>query len=365
MLKNPATAHEREILRRDRLTETYAELAIRLGLLGLFLYWSIVLVRPFISIIIWSIVLCVALYPFYEWIVAQLGGRQRLAAAITTILSLLILIGPAIWFVLGIVDSVRLVLEQSNTASLLPHPPETVKRWPLVGEQLFQFWDLAATNGQAALVKAAPHLRPLGNVLLNFAADAGAGILKFLVSIVIAGFLFVAGPALVVAAKSFARRVTAAHAEQFVLLAGASIRTVAQGVIGISALQALLAGIGLVMADVPAASLFSIAILVLGIMQIGPSLLLIPLAIWGWFTMETPVAIAFTAYMGFISVLDNILKPIIMKRGLNTPVPIIIVGLVGGTLSYGITGLFLGPIVLAVIWELAVEWIYALEAEPP
>jgi len=353
---------DEEILRRDRLTETYAELGIRLGLLGLFLYWSIILVRPFISVIIWAVVLCVTLYPVFEWIAARLGGRPRLAALVTTALALMVVIGPAAWLVLGIIESVRFVVERPD-ALLLPNPPDAVKRWPFFGEQIFQFWDLAATNMKAALSKVAPHLRPLANFLLQFAADAGVGTLKFLASVIIAGFLFVPGPTFVSTVKVFAQRVSSGHGEQFVKLAGASIRTVAQGVIGISALQALLAAIGLGIAGVPAANLITTAVLILGIFQIGPALILIPVVIWSWMAMDMPASLAFTAYMMLVSVLDNILKPIVMKRGLNTPVPIIIIGLVGGTLSYGITGLFLGPIVLAVMWELATEWVYVRKAE--
>jgi predicted PurR-regulated permease PerM len=357
------TVLDREILRRDRLTETYAELAIRLGLLGLFLYWSIILVRPFLSIIIWSVVLCVALYPVFEWIAARLGGRRRLAALVTTAVSLIIVIGPATWLVLGVIESVRLVVERPD-ALLLPDPPEAVKHWPIIGEQIFQFWDLAATNMRAALAKVAPHLRPLANILLHFAADAGVGTLKFLASVVIAGLLFVPGPAFVSTANALAQRVSSAHGEQFVQLAGASIRSVAQGVLGVSALQALLAAIGLGIAGVPGASLITSAVLILGIIQIGPALVLIPVVIWSWMTMDVPASLAFTAYMMLVGVSDNILKPIVMKRGLNTPIPIILIGLIGGTLSYGITGLFLGPIVLAVVWELAAEWVYARKAAP-
>jgi predicted PurR-regulated permease PerM len=356
------TLLDREILRRDRLTETYAELAIRLGLLGILLYWSIVLVRPFIGIVIWSAVLCVALYPVFEWIAARLGGRRRLAAFVTTTLSLMIVVGPASWLVLGIIDSVRFIVERPDTL-LLPHPAEAVKRWPLFGEQIFQFWDLAATNMKAALAKVAPQLRPLANFLLQLATDAGMGTLKFLASVVVAGLLFVPGPALVSTAKVFAQRVSSAHGEQFVNLAGASIRTVAQGVLGISALQALLAGIGLTVAEVPATSLITTAVLILGIIQIGPTIVLAPIVIWSWTWMDMPSSLAFTAYMVVVGVLDNFLKPIVMKRGLSTPVPIIFIGLVGGTWSYGITGLFLGPIVLAVMWQLATEWTYARNAE--
>jgi predicted PurR-regulated permease PerM len=358
------TVLDREILRRDRLTETYAELAIRLGLLGIFLYWSVILVRPFISIIIWSAVLCVALYPVFEWIAARLGGRRRLAAFVTTALSLIVVIGPATWLVLGMIESVRLIVERPDLL-LLPHPSEAVKGWPVFGEQIFQFWELAATNIKLALSKVAPHLLPLANFLLAFAADAGLGTLKFLAAVVIAGLLFVPGPTLVSAVKVFAKRVSLAHGEHFVTLAGASIRTVAQGVVGVSALQALLAGVGLTIAGVPAASLLTTAVLILGIIQIGPAIILIPVVIWSWLAMDMPASLAFTVYMMLVGALDNILKPIVMKRGLNTPVPIIIIGLLGGTWSYGITGLFLGPIVLAVMWELAAEWIYARKAESP
>jgi predicted PurR-regulated permease PerM len=132
---------------------------------------------------------------------------------------------------------------------------------------------------------------------------------------------------------------------------------VSQGVIGVSLLQALLAGIGLMAAGVPGASLIAVFVLILGIIQIGPSVILIPVIIWSWMTMETTAAVIFTAYMVPVNLIDNILRPIVMTRGLATPVLVIIVGAVGGTLSDGIIGLFVGPIVLAVAWELLVTWV--------
>jgi predicted PurR-regulated permease PerM len=348
----------RRILEWDQLTETYAELAIRLGLLGLLLYLSIVLIRPFVSIIIWSTVLTIALYPVFSWIADRLGGRRRLAAAIVTVLSLLVVIGPATWLVLSVIDSVRVLVDRLDTPGLaFPQPWEPIRQWPLVGEQLFQFWDLAASNAKAAIAKISPYLRPLGNVLLGIVAGAGIGTLKFLAAVIISGFLFSPGPMLARAAQAMIERVAPDHAGQFVTLAAATIRTVAQGVIGIAALQALLAGVGMVAADIPGASLLTTAVLILGIIQIGPTIILLPLIVWSWFTMDTAPALVFSIYMACVSALDNILKPLVMRRGLKTPMIVILIGLLGGTISYGITGLFLGPIVLAVIWELAVAWI--------
>lgn len=343
---------------RDRLTATWIELAVRLGVLGLLLYWSFVLVRPFISIAIWSVVLTVALYPVYEWMVARLGGRRRLAAVLLTILSLLIVIGPITWLVLGLIDSIRTLSDRFDLSALvLPSPPDVVRSWPLVGDAIYQFWELASTNLREALAKIVPQLKPLGSALLLIAADAGTGAIKFFVAIVVAGFLFAPAPSLVDAARRFSSRVASARGEEFVQLAGATIRTVSRGVIGISVLQALLAGLGLLVAGIPGASIITSAVLVLGIIQIGPSIVLIPLIIWSWMAMETTSALLFTAYMIPVSLLDNILRPLVMGRGLNTPMLIILLGVIGGTISYGIIGLFLGPIVLAVFWELMVAWL--------
>jgi predicted PurR-regulated permease PerM len=343
---------------RDQFTAASVELTIRLGILGLLLYLSFVLVRPFISIAIWSVVLTVALYPVYDWMVGRLGGRRRLAALLLTILSLLIVIGPATWLVLGLIDSLGTLSEHLDPSALtLPPAPDAVKGWPIVGDLIYQYWNLASTNFRAALAKIAPLLKPLGSILLQIAAGAGTGAIKFFAAILVAGFLFSPAPALVDAITRFSRKLASNRGQKFVQLAGATIRAVSRGVIGISALQALLAGVGLMAFNIPGANLITSAVLILGIVQIGPSIVLIPLIIWSWTAMETATAFLFTVYMIPVNLLDNILRPLVMARGLDTPMPIILIGVIGGTISHGITGLFLGPIVLAVIWELLVIWI--------
>lgn len=346
------------IAKSDRTTTSFIEVAIRLGALALLLYWTLILVRPFLSIAIWSAVLTVALYPVFEWTSHQLGGRRRIAAALITFLSLLIIIGPATWLALGLVDGLRLISERLDLANLtIPPPSISVKDWPLVGQPIYQFWELASTNLSAALAQIVPQLKPLGSSLLRIGADTGLGIIMFLAAIVVAGFLFSPAPMIAEAIKKFSRRLNPTRGEEFVEQAGATIRAVSRGVIGISVLQALLAGVGLMVAGIPQASLITFGVLVLGIIQIGPSIILIPVIIWAWTFMGTIPALLFTAYMVPINLLDNLLRPIVMGRGLKTPILVILIGVIGGTLAYGITGLFLGPIVLAVIWELFVSWI--------
>ena len=349
--------HRQDTADRDRITATFVDLAIRLGVLALLLYWAVTLVSPFLDLAIWSAVIAVALHPAYDWTTRRLGGRRRLAAVLITIVSLLVVIGPATWLALGLIDSVRIITERLDMSNLpIPAPPQSIKGWPLVGDELYQFWDLASTNLTAAFAKIAPQLKPLGASLLGIAANAGTATIKFFASIVVAGFLLSSAPSIVDGVKRVARRLAATRGEAFVHLAAGTIRTVARGVIGISALQAVLAGIGLAIAGVPGATLITSAVLVFGIIQIGPSVVLIPVIVWSWFTMDTTAAILFTAYMVPVNLLDNVLKPVIMGRGLKTPMLVILIGVIAGTLAHGMTGLFLGPIVLAVMWELLVAW---------
>jgi predicted PurR-regulated permease PerM len=342
----------------ERLSATVIELAIRWAFLGLLLYLSLATIRPFLETMVWSVVLAVALYPIFSLLAKRLGGRRRLAAALITILLLLIVFGPLTWLGLDLVEVLRTIYERLESGAIsIPPPVGTVKTWPLIGEPLFAFWELASTNLRAALVKVAPHLKPIGGSLLGAAGGVGAGIVQFFVSVIMAGFLLAPGPSLVGAIAGFLRRRVSRRGDELLQLAGATIRSVSQGVIGVSLLQALLAGIGLMAAGVPGASLIAVFVLILGIIQIGPSVILIPVIIWSWMTMETTAAVIFTAYMVPVNLIDNILRPIVMTRGLATPVLVIIVGAVGGTLSDGIIGLFVGPIVLAVAWELLVTWV--------
>jgi predicted PurR-regulated permease PerM len=339
------------------------EPVLRIAALGLLIYACVILLLPFISIIVWSVVLAVALYPVFKWISVRLGGRPRLAAALVTLLGLMVVIGPATWLILGLIDSVRAIYDHFDLAKIsLPAPPAGVKTWPLIGEQLYQFWDLASTNITRALTELAPYLQPVGTTLLSIAGDTGMGFLKFLGAIIIAGFMFPAGLRLAEAARKVARRL-ASDGDALVELTAATIRNVSVGVVGVSALQALLVGAALIVAHVPAASLLTSAVLILGIIQVGPSIVLLPLVIWSWFVMEPVKALLLTCYLVPVGLLDNVLRPIVMGRGLTTPMPVILLGVLGGTIAAGITGLFLGPIVMAVIWELLVPWLREPQAE--
>jgi predicted PurR-regulated permease PerM len=344
--------------RQLRSGEDLIQLAIRLGLLAFLIYWTFVLIRPFVPILAWSIVLAVALYPVFNLLSRLLGGRPRLAAAILTVINLGIVIGPATWLGLSAVEGVKDLAASLNAGNLaVPSPPDAVKNWPLIGPQLFELWNQASNNIRAALREVAPHLKPLAGTMLGLAGNAGVGTLKFLLSVALAGFLFPYGSQLVAAGRGFLYRIVPEQSEHFLELAGATIRAVSQGVIGVAIIQSLLAGIGLKLAGIPGAGLLAFMVMILAIVQIGAAIVLFPVIIWVWIDKDFTTALLLTVFLGIVGILDNILKPLLMARGLTTPTIVILVGVIGGTLAHGIVGLFIGPIILSVAWELTVAWI--------
>src|ERR1700723_962150 len=341
----------------DRSGDAVTQIAIRLGLLAALIYWSFILLRPFLPILVWSVVLAVALYPVFDWLSSHLGHRPRTAATLTTLIVLAVFLAPATWLGIGLVDRLRDISDQLTSGELvLPAPPDSVRDWPLIGNQFYEFWSNASINLQATLRDIAPYLKPLAVPILAIAGSAGTGTIKFILSVILAGFLFAPGPRLAATIRNNLVRIVPERSKDFMALAGATIRTVAQGVIGVAVLQSLLAGIGLKIAGVPHAGVLAFAVLVLGIVQIGSAPILLPVIIWVWTAKDLGSAVLITIYLVLVGLSDNALKPLLMARGMSTPVLVIFMGVLGGTLAHGIVGLFVGPIILAVAWELLIAW---------
>jgi predicted PurR-regulated permease PerM len=344
-------------LRSPRAGDDVIYVTVRLGLLAFLVYWSFVLLRPFVPILAWAVVLAVALTPIYDWLTAHLGHRPRTAATIVTLAVLAVFLGPATWLGFGLVDGLVTISNQLTSGDLvIPSPPEGVRHWPLIGASLYDTWKMASDNLAAALRQLAPHLKPLAAPILAIAGSAGTGTLKFLLAVCLAGFLLPSGPRMVAAVRTILIQIVPDRPTDLLTLAGATIRTVSQGVIGIAVVQSLLAGIVLKVAGVPHAGVLAFAMLVLGIVQIGSAPILLPVIIWIWTAKDPGTAILLTIVLMVVGLSDNALRPMLMSRGLSTPALIIFMGLLGGTLAHGIVGLFVGPIVLAVAWELLMAW---------
>ena len=338
------------------LSAATIDLAIRLGFIVLLGYWSFRVIAPFLTIGVWSAILTVALYPAFAWLTRWFSPRT--AAALVTAMCLMVVVGPVTWLGFGMVGGASSLVEGVETEKFaFPLPAEAVKGWPIVGERLHQLWHLAATNMKEALAEVAPMLKPAATKLLLFAQGALFGLLELLVAIVVSGFLFTRGSQLVDVLSAFLSRVLSPRGNELVQLAGATIRNVSRGVVGIALLQSLLGGVGFLAAGIPAAGVFAFIALLLGILQIGPAILFLPIIVWSWTAMDTTHALLFTTYMIPVGLIDNVLRPLLMARGLTTPMPVVIVGAIGGTIALGIVGLFLGPIIISVAWTVMVAWV--------
>ncbi|MGF6178025.1 putative PurR-regulated permease PerM [Ensifer sp. 4252] len=331
---------------------------VRFGVVGLFAYWSLTLVAPFAIIGIWAAILAVAQYPLYRRLENMLGGRGKLAALLITLVNLSLIIGPLSALIFGSLDGAQVLFDKlKGSETLMPAPPESVRNWPVIGERIYNAWSLASNNLDAALNRFQPALLQAGSKALSVLASIGLGFVGFIASVIVTGFLFRPGLKIAEFTNVCAHRIAGERGQGFVRLATATIRNVARGVIGVAFIQTLLCALVLKLFAVPAAGLIAFVVLILCIVQIGPAPVFLPLILWGWMTMEFQAALLMTLLLVPIGLIDNIMKPILVARGLSTPMLVILVGVLGGTLAYGLIGLFLGPIVLSVFYDLLAVWI--------
>jgi predicted PurR-regulated permease PerM len=334
------------------------DMAIRLALLGCIAWVAWTLIRPFVPVLLWSAVLTVAFYPAFEWLRARFGGRSLPAALCLTIVALAVTAGPVMLLTTSLVHS--LVSVGDRIGSLphhLPPLPDRVAELPGIGPQIAHVWATASANLEPLLERYAHLLIGPGRWALDAAASLADGMLAIFVAIVVSGFLYAPAPRLDSELRVLARQVIGTHGEDFVHLAAITIRTVARGVIGVASIQATLIGVALITAAVPAAGLLTLAALLLCIVQVGALPIVIPILVWAWLTRDTGPALILTLWLIPVALSDNLLKPLMMSKGLTTPIFVILIGVVGGSLAYGLTGLFVGPVVLAAFYELVRFWL--------
>ncbi len=335
------------------------EAAIRISLLALLVMWCFNIVRPFILPVLWGAIFAVALYPLFLKLQSILGGREKFTATLMTLLALAILITPTVMLSQSIIESSRTLSAELDAGTFtIPPPSEKVKDWPLIGKKLDKAWSMASTNLDAALGEFKPQLEAGGKKLLSVAAGVGVGILQFVISIIIAGALLVYARSGSQSLKVIASRILGEKGgRELVDVSSATIRSVAQGVLGVALIQSILAGIGLMVMGVPYAGLWALLVLLLAIVQLPPLLILGPIIVYVFSVAETVPAILFMIYGAIVSISDAFLKPLFLGRGMDIPMLVILLGAIGGMILSGIIGLFVGAVVLAVGYELVIFWL--------
>jgi predicted PurR-regulated permease PerM len=334
------------------------ETTVRIGVVVLLAAWCLEILRPFVIPVAWGIIIAVAVHPAYRWLERALGGRGRLAAATFSALAVLLLIVPTVVGTGSLIDSGRkLATRLGEGAFEVPPPPESVADWPVVGEYIYRLWNLASVNLGEAFNQIAPQLKALGGWLLTVGAGTGLSIVQFLISLIIAGVVLASASAGVQAARSVGTRLAGDRGKEFADLAGATVRSVAIGIVGVALIQSALIGIGFLAAGVPHAALWTLLCLVLAVLQLPPFLVVIPVIVYVFSYSTTTVAVLFTIWSVLAGASDNVLKPILLARGVKTPMIVIFMGSIGGFISSGFIGLFVGPVVLALGYELFMAWL--------
>ena len=344
------------------------EAAIRIGLVFLILYWCFKIGQPFIQTIVWGIIIAVAIHPSYDRLKSALGGRGRLAATLITLFALIVLLVPTYMLSESLISAVQGYSANIDKGTLsVPPPPESISSWPVIGEPLHTFWSLASNNLAAALSKIAPYLKKFGIPLLSTAAGAGVGIVKFVVSIIIAGVLLANAVGGGLAARAIATRLTGEQGTMAVALAEATVRSVALGILGVAVIQTLAAGLGFLVVGVPGAGLWALLVLILAVVQLPTILILGPIIVYVFATASTVTAVMFAIWSLIVGMSDAFLKPLLMGRGVDVPMLVIFIGAIGGFIASGIIGLFVGAIILALGYKLFLLWLNEdtqPEAEP-
>jgi predicted PurR-regulated permease PerM len=344
-------------------THNTIEAAIRLGLLLLLAAWCFKILTPFIVPIVWAVIIAVAIFPLFVKLKFAMGGRNKLAAMVYTLITLALLITPAVLISNSVIESSHVIAERYEAGELvIPPPKDKVKEWPLIGEQAYTLWSQASENLESTIRKYNDETKKIGKVLISGAAGAAGGIVEFVLSIIISGILVAnAAGAYDVTIKFFTRLTNAASGKVYADLAKATIRSVAQGVLGVAIIQAVLSALGMMIMGVPAWGLWTLIILVLAIAQLPPLLVLGFVCAYVFSVADTTPAVIFFIYSMIISGSDSFLKPLFLGRGMTTPMPVILLGAIGGMLASGIIGLFVGAIILALGYELFMEWLNKTE----
>jgi predicted PurR-regulated permease PerM len=358
----PATPSSPHPETRPRV-DAAVEAAIRIGLIGGLLLLCFRIVEPFLVPIAWGIILAVAVWPAYAWLLERLGGRRIMAAVVFVIVALLVLLVPVAMLSETLVQGAEWLAHGFESGDLKIPPPPDLSRVPLLGAEVEDLWRQASTNIQDALRALAPQLQSVGSWLLRLAASAGVGLLHFVLAILIAGLLLAKSQTGRRAADAIGWRLAGERGLRFARLSEAVVRSVSRGILGVALIQALLAGIGMLAAGVPAAGLWALVVLLLATIQIGAFPVLLPVMIYLFYSADLTTAVLFAVWSLLVGSIDNVLKPILLGRGVSVPLAVIFIGAIGGFIGAGIIGLFVGAVVLVLGYELFLAWLD--EAVPP
>ena len=361
----------------QRISARLLDVLIRAGLVLVLAFLCYRIFAPFLPLMAWAIILAVTLYPLHRTLSAKMGGHPAWSATVITLLAIALIVAPAAVLIGSVGDSVhRLVAGVQDNSLQVPPPRESVAAWPIVGDKVYQFWDQAHRDLPALIRSLQPKIGELAKMALGMVASIGGGILKFIAAFIVAGIVMAFGESGARASRAIFERVFGVQrGGVFTTLATGTIRTVAQGVIGIAFIQALAVGLCLLAAGVPLAGVLAGVVLVLAIAQVPVLIVTLPAIVYLWMSGNygNGAAALFTVLLFLAGMLDNVLKPLLLGRGVDAPMPVILLGALGGMATAGILGLFVGATLLTLGYQIFMGWVASnpefarqpAEVEPP
>ncbi|MBY4729200.1 AI-2E family transporter [Cupriavidus pauculus] len=342
------------------VSRTLIDTYIRFGLIALLAVLCFQIFRPFMDLIVWSVILAITMYPLQRRLHGKVFSREGHTAALLVLMVIAVVLAPTYLLGMALIDSAEHAMAVAKSGEIrIPPPADSVAQWPLIGQRLHDFWLMASTDASGLLQKLAPQIKTASVTILGTVGSVGVGLLMFVGALIIAGIFMAYGTNGTHAAVQIASRISGPErGPRIAALCTATIRAVAQGVIGIAFIQMLLIGIAFVIKGVPGAGLLSLAVLLLGIMQLPATLVTIPVIVYVFATEDIAAAnIVFAIYIFLAGLADNVLKPLLLGRGVDVPMPVVLIGALGGMVAGGVIGLFIGPVVLAVGYQLFWQWV--------
>jgi len=335
-----------------------------IGVLIAATFW---IMRPFLSSIIWAAMIVAATWPLMLKVEKWLWHKRGLAVTVMTLFMLFVFIVPFTLAIIAILDNADKITDWANAlkTQTIPTLPGWITGIPFAGPKLAAFWQTVMSGPEGISARLAPYAGKIFNWFLSQAGSVGMILIQFLLTIIIAAAFYAKGETVSGWLVRFARRLGGggASGEEMAILAAHTVRGVALGVVGTALIQSCLGGMGVAVAGVPAAAILTAVMFMLCIAQLGPALVLIPSIVWLYYTGETTWGTVLLVWSIFVGTIDNFLRPFLIKMGADLPIFLIFAGVIGGLISFGIVGLFVGPVVLAITFRLLAEWIDKTEID--
>jgi len=346
-----------------RLSKRLMDVLIRAGLVLALTILCYQIFSPFIGLMAWALILAVTLYPAHQKLARKMGGRQGLSATLLTLAGIVIIVLPTAVLMGALGDSLHDLLDSvRNNTLVIPEPKAGVAEWPIVGKKAHAAWTQAHEDLPAFVKSLQPKIGALARTAVEAVASIAGAILLFLASFIVAGIIMAFGKAGAGSAEAiFDRIMGVGRGAEFVTLSSATIRAVALGVLGVAFIQAIVIGLTMMVAGIPFAGALALVLLVLGIAQVPALLVTLPVIAYVWVSgnYDTGAAVVYTVLLFIGGMLDNVLKPLLLGRGVDAPMPVILIGALGGLATSGILGMFIGAVLIALGYQIFMWWVAA------